>query len=168
MNRPSIALIAATLALLVLDAPALSATALSPQDSAFVIQAARGGAAEIADAKVALQTTRNSGVDAFANHMIDDHSKANAKLATIMQHLGIAAPAGLGAENQTMYSKLEALTGAAFDVAYIAGQKTAHQETIALFQHEIHSGHNAQLVAFAKATLPTVQSHMMMLTTGKL
>jgi putative membrane protein len=168
MKTRVITLATAALALFAIAAPAGSATLLSAQDSAFVTNAARGGAAEVADAKLALQTTRNQPVDAFANRMVTDHSKANMQLAAIMQRQGIPAPPGLGTENQTMYNKLEGLTGAAFDIAYIAGQKTAHQETIDLFKREARAGKNPQLVAFAKQTLPTIESHMMMLTSRKL
>jgi putative membrane protein len=167
MNALTITFAAGVLALLAQAAPGAAATMLSPQDSAFVVKAARGGAAEVADAKIALQTTRNQRVDAFANRMVTDHSKANIQLAAIMRRQGIPAPAGLGSQNQAMYNRLETVTGRAFDSVYIAGQKTAHQETIALFKKEIRSGKDAQLVAFAKSTLPIIESHLNILNSRK-
>jgi putative membrane protein len=149
-------------------APARSATMLAPQDRAFATKAAQGGAAEVADADLALQTSRNPRVDTFATRMVNDHSKANAKLAAIMRREGIPAPAGVGAENQKMNTDLQAQTGAAFNVSYLVGQKTAHLETIALFKKEIRSGKDAQLVAFAKSTLPTIEAHLHMLAGGKM
>jgi putative membrane protein len=142
--------------------PALAAP-ISQQDVAFATKAAQGGAAEVADARQALQTSRNPSIDAFANRMVTDHSKANARLAAIMRAQGIAPPAAIGAENQAAYSRIEALTGRAFNVSYVAVERTAHKETIALFTREIQSGKDRQLVSFAKATLPVVKMHLAML-----
>jgi putative membrane protein len=142
--------------------PALAAS-IPAQDLSFAMKAAQGGAAEVADARQALQTSRNPSVDAFANRMVTDHSKANARLADIMRAQGIAQPAAIGAENQAAYSRIETLTGRAFNVAYFAVERTAHKETIALFTREIQTGKDRRLVAFAKATLPVVKMHLAML-----
>ena len=95
--------------------------------------------------------------------MIRDHSKANAQLAAIMRAEGIPQPANIGAENQSAYSRIEGLSGPAFDVGYYAVERTAHVETIALFAHEIQTGKDRRLVMFAKATLPVVKMHLEML-----
>lgn len=152
-------------ALLLSAVPARSAMIHSPHDLAFATKARQGDTAEVADAKLALQTTRNQRVDAFANRMITDHSKANARLAAIMRRQGIPAAATIGSKNQTTYNRIEALTGHAFDVAYLSAQKTAHDETIDLFKREIRSGSDPQLVGFAKATLPVLKMHRAMLRT---
>ena len=146
-----------------LSLPATAAPIPSHQDVVFASKAAQGGQAEIADARQALQTTRNQRIDAFANRMITDHSKANAQLAAIMRKQSIRPPATIGAENQAAYSRMEALVGRAFDVAYVSAETTAHRETIDLFAHEIRVGTDPQLVAFAKATLPVVKMHLAML-----
>jgi putative membrane protein len=52
------------------------------------------------------------------------------------------------------------MTGDTFDKSYIKAQVQAHQNTIALFRKEIASGHDADAQAFAKATLPTLRSHL--------
>jgi putative membrane protein len=142
---------------------ARAALPVATQDERFATKASQGGAAEVDDARQALQTSRNPNVDAFANRMAADHSKANAQLAAIMRRQGIPQPAGIGAENQAAYSRIEALTGRAFDVAYFAVERTAHKETIALFTREIQSGKDPQLVMFAKATLPVLKMHLAML-----
>jgi putative membrane protein len=164
--RPAIAFGICTTIAAALIANAIGVGAAVPapsQDSAFATKAAQGGAAEVADARQALQTSRNQRVDVFANRMVVDHSKANVQLAAIMRQQGISQPANIGPDNQAVYSRIEALTGRAFDVAYFAAERSAHEETIALFTREIRTGKDRRLVMFAKATLPVLKMHMAML-----
>lgn len=142
---------------------ARAAMTVSAHDAAFAITAAQGGEAEVADAGQALETSRNQRVDAFANRMVTDHSKANAQLTAIMRRQHIPLPATIGPANQAAYSRMEAMTGRAFDAAYFAAERTAHTKTIALFTHEIQTGSDPALVTFAKATLPVVKMHLAML-----
>jgi putative membrane protein len=131
-------------------------------DTQFVSQAAQAGMAEVADAKLALAKANDPAVKAFAQRMIDDHTKANDKLKSIAQADNLTLPSDVGATNERMHAKLEGLDGKAFDSAYLMGQRQAHEQAIALFQKESQSGSNQQLVAFAKQTLPTLQSHLSM------
>jgi putative membrane protein len=144
-------------------APASAATtALSAQDQTFVQKAAQGGMAEVADATVVSRKTSDPAVKAFAQRMIDDHGKANAKLETIARTLGVTLPSSIGPDNSAMKGKLQNESGKTLDSTYLTGQRTAHEQTIALFKQEAQSGSNPQLVAFAKATLPTIESHLQM------
>jgi putative membrane protein len=131
-------------------------------DTLFVSQAAQAGMAEVADAKLALGKTTDPSVKAFAQRMIDDHSKANDQLESIAREDSLALPSGVGTANSDMHAKLEGLDGKAFDSAYLMGQRKAHEQAIALFQKEAQAGSNPQLVAFAKKTLPTLQEHLSM------
>ena len=72
-------------------------------------------------------------------------------------------PANVGPQNQLVYSRLEGLTGGAFDVAYLTAERSAHKEAIALFTREISTGQDRRLVSFAKATLPVLKMHLAML-----
>ena len=57
-------------------------------------------------------------------------------------------------------AKLEVLRGNAFDHAYLTSQVAGHQKMLALMQTEASSGTDPKLVAFAKATIPTVKQHL--------
>jgi putative membrane protein len=92
--------------------------------------------------------------------MIDDHTPNNAKLAAIMKAQNIPAPAQLDANSRAALAKLQGLTGHAFNLAYMHGQVSAHESMQVLMQTEINGGKNPALVAFAKATLPTVNMHL--------
>lgn len=140
-------------------APASAAT-LSSQDATFVHSAAQGGMAEVAAGTLAEQRSTNTGVKAFAMKMVSDHTKANAKLAAISKSKDVMLPATVGPQNMKMKAALEGLHGTAFDTSYMQGQKAGHTQMEALMKSEIANGKDADLVAFAKMTLPTVEAHL--------
>jgi len=152
-------------AILCFSAAAYASAIAAPSmaDTTFAMKAAQGGMAEVADGKLALQKSTSPNVRAIAQRMVTDHSMANAQLAAIAHAEGIALPAGPAAADQATMAKQRALSGAAFDSSYLKGQATAHEMTIALFKKEIATGSDPRLVAFAKKTLPTIQSHLAMI-----
>ncbi len=149
-----------SLAATLIAAPAAAAMMGSTQDQSFVTAAAQGGMAEVQDAKVAKMNGSGSAVKMFASRMIADHSKANAKLMALARKDGFTLPSGIGATNEAMKAKLQALTGSAFDTAYLNGQVSGHEKMEAVMQQEISAGKNPDLVAFAKTTLPVVEEHL--------
>ena len=139
-----------------------SAATVSAQDTAFATKAAQAGMTEVKLAAIAMQKSKNPQVLSFAREMNADHSKANAQLTSIVKSKGLNPPSGVGMKNQTLMGELQAQSGAAFDSHYLKSQLPAHQEVLALFQTEAANGKDSDLVAFAKATIPVIQSHIAM------
>jgi len=146
-------------ALFALAVPASAAT-MAGQDATFVHAAAQGGMAEVAAGTLAEQRSTNPKVKAFASKMVAYHTKANAKLAAIAKSKHMMLPSSVGETNMKMKGALESLHGAAFDTSYLQGQKTGHMQMATVMKNEITGGKDADLVAFAKATLPTVEEHL--------
>jgi putative membrane protein len=92
--------------------------------------------------------------------MVKDHEAANRKLADIAKAKGISLPQTAGEAPLAEYKSLQALDGARFDSAYLAGQVKAHEETVQLLKSEIASGKDPEAKAFAQEILPAVQSHL--------
>ncbi len=132
------------------------------QDTNFAVKAAQGGMAEVKLAALAMQKSTNPTVLAFARKMNADHTKNNAQLATIVKSEGMMPPSDVGPANKMVMGKLQGLSGAAFNSAYLKSQVTAHQQMLALMQQEASSGSDPKLTAFAKATAPVVQQHLTM------
>ena len=132
----------------------------SPADQAFVTAAAQGGMAEVADATLALTNSTDPTVLAFAKKMIADHSKANKKLAAIAKGDDYTLPSNLDSDNTQEKGALQKLKGKTFDTLYIKGQEQGHEKMEQVMRSEIATGKNPALVAFAKATLPTVEEHL--------
>jgi putative membrane protein len=129
-------------------------------DRLFARLTAAGGKAEVDLARLAEQRGVASDVKEFARMMVQDHGKANDRVAELANAAGIRLPAGLDPDHQSVRAKLEKLSGADFDVAYILAQLEDHQKTIQLLQWEIGSGEDAPLQKFAAETLPTVIGHL--------
>jgi len=146
------------LALLLLAAP-LVAMADSP-DASFYKKAAEGGISEVEAGNLAQSKGNSQKVKDFGAMMVKDHSAANDKLKALATTKDVTLPTTSSVGQMATKAKLEVLTGETFDKSYIKGQIQAHQDTVALFRKEIASGQDPDAQAFAKATLPTIRSHL--------
>ena len=128
----------------------------------FVETAMAKGIAELETSKLAVEKG-SQRVQEFANRMIEDHSKANSKLADIAaeKNLNGADDASLMDKAKTMI--LEVREGESFDEAYINNQIAAHEQSIALFKRAAKSD-SAEIRQFAEQTLPKLEEHLKMAT----
>ena len=132
------------------------------QDRLFVQEAAIGGMAEVEFGKMAEQKGQSSAIKDFGRRMVQEHTKANDRLAALAKAANIPLPGDLDPDHRTMRAELEKLSGAQFDWAYIQGQVQDHQRTAHLLEWEIGSGQDAELQKFASETLPVVFQHLQM------
>ena len=117
---------------------------------------------EVELGKVAVQNAQNDKVKQFGQRMIDDHGKAAEELKTVAAKDNITLPTELNAKDKAMVEKFRAMSGAAFDKAYMRDMVKDHQEDVAEFQKEASSGMNTDLKDWAGKTLPTLQDHLKM------
>ncbi len=134
----------------------------SSADNKFAREAATGGMEEVELGKIAVRNASNEKVKAFGQRMVDDHSKANDQLMMIASKNNITLPTSLDAKQKADVDRLSAMTGAAFDKAYMRDMVQDHEKDIAEFQKESSSGKNPDLKNFAASTLPTLQMHLQM------
>jgi len=134
--------------------PAL--TAESAQE--FVNKAANGGKFEVDSSKVAQGKLTDKSVQDFAQKMIDDHGAANAKLESIAAEQKLQVPSELDAQHKAELDKLQQAK-APVDQPYVALQRSAHSDAVALFEAYAKDGDNATLKSFAQETLPTLKMH---------
>lgn len=131
-------------------------------DVVFLKQLAIGGRAEVELGKLTGQRGDSKDVDAFGQRMQHDHGGANSKLASIARSAGVELPKDLDAEHEAARRELSELNGSAFDLKYIDSQIKDHQKAVQLLIHEIGSGQDSRVRAFASETLPTVAEHLEM------
>ena len=131
-------------------------------DKAFVEKAAVGGMAEVQMGKMAQQKGSSDQVKQFGGRMVDDHSKANDELKQIASAKGIALPTDLDAKHKSKMDKMEKLSGAQFDRAYMDEMVADHKQDVAEFKKQASSGKDSDLKAFAAKTLPTLEDHLKM------
>ncbi len=136
------------------------ATASGRAADTFMNEAAQGGLAEVELGKLASEKASNPDVKAFGEHMVQDHSKANAELKTLAESRGMTVPSDVGSKNAALKKKLEGLSGAAFDKAYVTEMVKDHKHDVAAFEKHARAGHDPEVSSFASKTLPTLKEHL--------
>ncbi len=132
-------------------------------DAAFYQKAAQAGLAEIDGGMLAAQRGNTSAVKTFGEMMVKDHTAANGHLRELASANHVDLPVRPDADQVAKRSALNALSGDAFDKAYIEWQILSHKDVIAAFKEESASGDDADAKQFATETLPTLQSHLSVL-----
>ena len=160
-HSQSIATAAALTGLLALT-PALFAAKMSASDTKFMKEAATGGKEEVELGKLAAQKASDADVKNFGQKMVDDHSKANDQLQQLATQKGVSLPADLTASQKKDVAKLDKLSGAAFDKAYVSMMVKDHKKDVAEFKKESGSAKDSDLKSWAGTTLPTLQDHLKM------
>jgi predicted outer membrane protein len=128
--------------------------------NAFIAEAYQDGLAEIQLSQLALQKASNADVKAFAQRMIDDHTQADSKLATLAQQAGVTLPDAPTTEQQAIANELSSFSGTDFDKAYMDVNVVEHLKDISLFLHQAKGSTNDAVKSFAQQTLPTLLSHL--------
>ena len=131
-------------------------------DKTFAEKAAAGGAAEVEGGKMAEQRATSDKVKQFGSRMVQDHSKANDELKQLAAGKGLQLPTAPDAHSQEMMAKMQKLSGAEFDRAYMDHMVKDHKKDVAAFKQEASAGRDPQIKAFAAKTLPTLQEHLTM------
>jgi putative membrane protein len=129
-------------------------------DDTFAKKAAEGGLTEVALGQLAAQKASDPAVKAFGQRMVDDHSKANDQLKNIASQENLQLPTEPNARDKAEKARLDKLSGAAFDKAYMNHMVMEHKKDIAAFQREANNGKDDAIKNFASQTLPTLQDHL--------
>lgn len=132
-------------------------------DMKFAMEAAMGGMEEVELGRLAAQKGASDEVRQFGQRMVDDHSKANQELMQIVSSKGMTLPSALDPKHQADVQKLSALSGEAFDKAYVKMMVKDHKKDVGEFQKESTRGADAEIKGFATSALPTLQEHLQMI-----
>jgi len=140
------------------DTPAVAAAL---DKASWVKTVASSNMFEIESSKLALEKASSDEVKAFAQQMIDDHTKAGEKLAGVLEKSGDPLPPReLAPKHAEVLEQLKTADGKAFDTAYVGAQHDAHVEAVALFTAYAAKPDDPALGAFATETLPTLKMHL--------
>ncbi|WP_230534406.1 DUF4142 domain-containing protein [Microvirga roseola] len=161
-------LLPVALAACVLAVPALAQQAASPSASnqqtsqsgqGFVPGAAQNSIHEVMVSNLALSKSENPQVVNFAEMMINHHGQAAKELAKLTQDGNTAFPVMPDQEQAQVIQRLQGLSGAEFDRAFMQHQLQAHQKAVNLYQQGVQSAQDQQVQMFAQMGLPLIQAH---------
>lgn len=130
-------------------------------DKKIITAVAESDEAEISVAKIALQKSSSSEIKEYANTMIKDHTKSTEMLKPIAHAAGASMP-DLKLKHKAMAVELEALSGDAFDKAYVKGNVKSHTEILETVEKAKDDLSNAELKKFVATVTPIIKHHLMM------
>ena len=134
----------------------------SPVDRMFVSKAMQGGLAEVQLGQLTLQKSNNPQVKEFAQRMIDDHTKLNDQMKPVAQQVGVTVPDQISKGDRKIIAKLQALSGPAYDQAYIKDMVKDHKQDLNEFQMEASSGQDQTVKDAANQGSKVIAQHLQM------
>ncbi len=137
-------------------APATAAAVSSPAQFRTMVLMTGGFAMQTS--QVALERSRNPQVREFAQLEVNEQIALAAALG--------ARPGStpLRPDHAQMLQQLQAMTGRSFDRMYVEGQIMGHNEALALTSTYAQSGFDAQGRSVAILAVPSIQTHLTILS----
>ena len=141
-----------------------AAPTLSDANIAAIVVAAN--TADIDNGKQAQLKSRNTSVKAFAKMMVTDHTSVNNKAVALATKLNLTpedndTSKGLKAGQDSVRTAIKAMTGAAFDKAYMDNEVSYHQTVLdAIDKALIPDAQNAELKQLLTDVRPAIAAHL--------
>jgi predicted outer membrane protein len=138
-----------------------SGAKLGSGDEKILKDMAMANMAEIEGGKLAQSKGQSSEVKAFGQQMIDDHTANLKEVQTLAQARGVTLPAEPDAKHKAMAAKLEKMSGADFDKAYmkqagVQDHKTVHSKLMSASK----KAKDPEVKALVDKTEPVVAQHL--------
>lgn len=131
-------------------------------DRDFALKAAGAGEMVVALGRTAQRQGLDAGVKRYARQVVDDHRNAMDELRQAARGKNLALSTAMTGDQQGALNRLQRLSGAAFDRAYIPQQVEAHRKAVDLFEREARDGQDPQFRVFAAWMLPSLREHLRM------
>jgi putative membrane protein len=142
--------------------PTGSPVALKAPEKEFLSNAARGSMLEVQLGNLAAQRATSPDVKQFGERMATDHTQLGQKLQQVASNLNVTPEQALTPAQQSAVSRLEKLSGKAFDREYMRSMISDHERDIAEFKRAASQATNSDIKQFATEALPTLQEHLSM------
>lgn len=142
--------------------PTGSPVALTTPEKEFMTNAARGSQLEVQLGRLAADKASSPEVKQFGERLVTDHGQLGQKLQQLSSSLNITPEMQLSPEQQGAVSRLQSLSGKAFDREFIKAMIADHTKTISEFKRMSTQASNADIKQFATEALPTLEEHLKM------
>ncbi len=160
MKQQVSALLAILAVASLVPAAARAADPVSDADKAFVPMVSQGGMFEVKAGQVAADQGSTQDIKDQGSTEAHDHQLVGDKLKSIASGAGLQIADGLNPQFQKKLDDLKALSGSAFDAAYLHEMDDIHKKDGAAFAKEAKSGTNPALRDFATETHRIVVRHL--------
>lgn len=138
-----------------------STASLSRSDRKVIIDMAMANMAEIASARTAQTKSQNEQVKNYAQQMIDDHTRALGDVQQLAQSRGVTLPTELDRTHKAKADRMAALSGDAFDRAYMAQAGVSdHKKVHDKLRQAQTRAKDPEVKALVARILPVVDQHL--------
>jgi putative membrane protein len=137
---------------------AAATATVSAADQAFLTDAMKGDNSEVALGNLAQQKGTAQGVKDLGQMLASDHGSHKATIAALGQQVGVAGTPELKDEAKAEETKLNALSGDAFDKEFVRATIEDHKKDIAAYEKEAQG--TGPVAEMAQQTLPTLKKHL--------
>lgn len=135
----------------------------SMADKKFVKDALEGGMAEVQLGQLAAQKGNSDDVKKFGQKMVDDHTRMGDDLKPVASQIGVMPPTSVSMKDKALMTRLENLSGEAFDKAYIQAMVKDHKMDLADFKKEASSGMDPAVKEQASKGSDVITQHLQMI-----
>ena len=108
---------------------------------------------------MALKKSKNPDVKAFAQKMVDDHTKLISDMKPFADQMGVPPPTKVPKDAQQEEARLKAKTGDNFDKEYITAMVADHHKDLGEFINERDTTQNQDLKATVAQGTQVVKQH---------
>ena len=131
-------------------------------DKIFVKKVMQDSITEVQLGELTLKKTSDDKVKEFARKMIDDHTKLNEQMRPVAQHLGVDVPTEGSKKDKSLVSKMDGLSGGAYDQAYIKEMVKDHKQDLSSFHMEASNASDPGVQDAAEQGSKTIAEHLQM------
>ncbi|MFC7513795.1 DUF4142 domain-containing protein [Herbaspirillum sp. GCM10030257] len=129
--------------------------------AAFVAFTYQSSLAEVEWAQVALERATDEDVRRFAQSMVDEHTAANARIATFSGDKELPLPTAINPEQQAIAEDLARFSGADFDRAYMDVNVIAHAKAVRFARTQMTGdGRDVDVRGLARSLEPDLAGHL--------
>ena len=131
-------------------------------DKQFVRQAAQLGIAEVRIGELGIRYASDSALREYAQHLLNDHTKANQALAVLAARKGFDLPLEMTPQHYTAIDRLSRARARAgeFERLFQDFAMRTHQQALHAFRMAAQTSADPDIRAFALRQLPALEQHL--------
>lgn len=137
----------------------IASPALAKSDKAFLSDAIKGDNSEVALGHLAAEKGSSEGVKTFGTTLATDHSMAKDDASMLAKKMNVAVSDKMTPEARKEMTKLNKLSGAAFDKEFASYMVKDHEKDVKAFKAKAAEG-DKDVPKLAAKTLPTLEKHL--------
>jgi len=130
------------------------------KDSKVIREVAADNLLEIRLGAIAKKKATNPAVQQFGDRMVTDHTWMLENWKALVTKSGFPFQPGLRDEQEQEVKRLEKMSGAEFDRAYMTAMIQDHQNAIVKFQNERNTANSEPVRTRMSSDLPALQQHL--------